>query len=167
MIHSHLDLKTRLGVLRLVANETSLVAVLWENDAPSRVRLPKSEEWSSHPVLRETALQLQEYLAGKRTRFELPLEPAGTPFQKKVWRALQTIGFGKTASYSEIARKVGSPRACRAVGAANRRNPISIVVPCHRVIGAGGALTGFAGGLETKAWLLKFEGDQKNRSPSA
>jgi methylated-DNA-[protein]-cysteine S-methyltransferase len=105
----------------------------------------------------EAERQLSDYFAGKRTQFELPLEPRGTEFQKKVWRHLRRIPFGKTRSYGDIARTVGSPRASRAVGAACGKNPLSIVVPCHRVVGANGALTGFGGGLETKAELLALE----------
>jgi methylated-DNA-[protein]-cysteine S-methyltransferase len=100
---------------------------------------------------------LAEYFAGERTRFTLPLDIVGTPFQRQVWEALRTIPFGETRSYAEIAVHIGRPRAVRAVGAANGRNPLSIVAPCHRVIGSGGQLTGFAGGLEVKARLLAFE----------
>ena len=106
----------------------------------------------------ETERQLNEYFAGNREQFELDLDFAGTPFQCKVWQALLTIPFGETRSYSQIATQVGSPKAVRAVGAANGRNPISIVAPCHRVIGASGSLTGFAGGLEAKQLLLTLEG---------
>ena len=105
-----------------------------------------------------TVQQLREYFAGTRTRFELDLDFVGTEFQKQVWAALLTIPFGETRSYSEIARQIGNPSAVRAVGAANGKNPISIVAPCHRVIGASGKLTGFAGGLEAKERLLTLEG---------
>jgi len=101
--------------------------------------------------------QLAEYFSGRRKAFDLRLDFAGTEFQKKVWRALLTIPFGETRSYGEIAKQIGSPKAVRAVGAANGRNPISIVAPCHRVIGSTGKLTGFAGGLDTKAFLLDLE----------
>jgi methylated-DNA-[protein]-cysteine S-methyltransferase len=114
-------------------------------------------------MLVEAERQLSEYFAGKRTQFELPLEPRGTEFQKKVWLSLREIPFGKTQSYMEIARAIGSPRACRAVGGATGRNPLSIVVPCHRVVGANGALTGFGGGLETKAKLLALEREPASR----
>jgi methylated-DNA-[protein]-cysteine S-methyltransferase len=109
-------------------------------------------------VLAEACRQLSEYFDGKRTAFELPLRPAGTPFQQAVWEALRAIPAGETRSYADIARAVGRPSAVRAVGAANGANPIAIVVPCHRVIGSSGALTGYAGGLPTKKWLLAFEG---------
>ena len=102
--------------------------------------------------------QLNEYFAGERTAFDLPLDPQGTPFQCSVWRALRTIPYGETRSYGEIANSIGNPKAVRAVGAANGRNPIAIVVPCHRVIGSDGTLTGFGGGLPRKQYLLNLEG---------
>ena len=110
-----------------------------------------------HPVLIETERQLTEYFSGARTDFDLPLEPHGSEFQKKVWRALTEIPFGKTSSYLDLAKAVASAKAVRAVGAANGKNPLSIIVPCHRVIGANGSLTGFAGGVEAKAKLLGLE----------
>jgi methylated-DNA-[protein]-cysteine S-methyltransferase len=115
-------------------------------------------EAPSHPVLLETERQLKDYFSGRRKAFELTLDFAGTEFQKKVWRALLTIPFGETRSYAQIARQIGAPKAVRAVGAANGRNPISIIAPCHRVIGSSGELTGFAGGLEAKARMLRLEG---------
>jgi methylated-DNA-[protein]-cysteine S-methyltransferase len=102
--------------------------------------------------------QLAEYLAGTRTSFDLPLDPLGTAFQKRVWETLRAIPYGTTLSYSELARRLGDVRATRAVGAANGKNPIPIIVPCHRVVGANGALTGFGGGLDRKRWLLEHEG---------
>ena len=110
-----------------------------------------------HPILLETERQLSEYFAGKRIRFTVPLEPRGSEFQKRVWSALKEIPFGKTRSYLDLAKTIGLPKASRAVGAANGKNPLSIILPCHRVVGANGALTGFAGGLETKAMLLTLE----------
>jgi len=145
------------GALKLVASEHGLAAVLWENDDPKRVPLQPLVEDRNHPVLLETERQLNEYFAGKRTSFSLPLDFRGTDFQKAVWQALLTIPFGETRSYAQIAAQVGNPTAVRAVGAANGRNPISIIAPCHRVIGSSGKLTGFAGGLETKARLLELE----------
>lgn len=145
------------GKLTLVANENGLAAILWENDDPQRVRIGPCQENPDHPVLRETERQLRDYFAGQLTRFTLPLDFTGTPFQKKVWEALAAIPFGETRTYGEIAEQIGHPKAVRAVGAANGRNPISIVAACHRVIGANGKLTGFAGGLETKASLLALE----------
>jgi methylated-DNA-[protein]-cysteine S-methyltransferase len=145
------------GRLTLVASDAGLAAVLWENDDPKRVPLAVAGEDASHPVLREAERQLQEYFVGARTTFDLPLDFHGTDFQKRVWAALLAIPFGETRSYGEIAQALGNPGASRAVGAANGRNPISIVAPCHRVIGASGKLTGFAGGLEAKAHLLALE----------
>lgn len=149
------------GKLKLVASEKGLVAILWENDKPTRVRLGEMVEDSSQRVLVQTELQLKEYFAGERQAFDLPLDMRGTQFQKDVWEALLAIPFGETRSYGELAKKLGSPTASRAVGAANGRNPISIVVPCHRVIGSSGKLTGFAGGLDVKARLLEMEGGEK------
>jgi methylated-DNA-[protein]-cysteine S-methyltransferase len=145
------------GVLTLVAGETGLAAVLWENDDPKRVPLHPREEAPDHPVLRQAEEQLAAYFAGRLQRFGLPLEFHGTEFQKKVWAALTRIPFGETRTYAQIAVEVGSPAAVRAVGAANGRNPISIIAPCHRVIGSNGKLTGFAGGLEAKAFLQRLE----------
>jgi methylated-DNA-[protein]-cysteine S-methyltransferase len=147
-----------IGELKLVASDAGLAAVLWENDNPRRVQLNIVAENDSHPVLVETERQLGEYFAGKRTTFALPLDFRGTEFQQAVWHALLTIPFGETRSYSHIAAQIGNPTAARAVGAANGRNPISIVAPCHRVIGSSGELTGFAGGLAAKARLLALEG---------
>lgn len=108
-------------------------------------------------VIREAYRQLTEYFAGKRQSFDLPIQLKGTEFQRKVWEALQTIPYGETRSYGEIAKQVGSPKAGRAVGGANHNNPVMIIVPCHRVIGANGSLTGFGGGLDMKAFLLALE----------
>jgi methylated-DNA-[protein]-cysteine S-methyltransferase len=146
------------GQLTLIASDAGLAAVLWENDRPGRVPLRIAGEDARHPVLLETERQLGEYFAGRRRTFTVTLDVAGTDFQRKVWSALLTIPFGETRSYAQIARQVGSPMAVRAVGAANGRNPVSIIAPCHRVIGSTGKLTGFAGGLETKARLLAHEG---------
>lgn len=151
-------LPSPLGTLTLVADDAALVAVLWPDDRPGRVALPARTIATAHPLLIEARAQLDEYFAGTRTRFELPLAPRGTDFQRSVWRALDAIPFGETRSYAAIARAIGRPAAVRAVGAANGRNPISIVTPCHRVIGASGALTGFAGGLNAKRRLLALEG---------
>lgn len=150
-------IKTPVGELSLVANETSLLAVLWENDNPKRV-VPGGEcKKKRSPILRETEKQLKEYFSGDRHSFDLPISFSGTGFQKNVWNALRKIPYGSTSSYGGLARKIGSPKASRAVGAANSKNPISIIVPCHRVIGSNGSLTGFAGGLEIKKYLLDLE----------
>lgn len=145
------------GRLKLVANKDGLAAILWENDDPNRVRLGELEEKRKHPVLVETERQLKDYFAGKLEAFSLKLAFVGTEFQKEVWAALITIPFGETRRYAQIAQQIGRPAAVRAVGAANGKNPISIVAPCHRVIGSNGKLTGFAGGLKTKAFLLNLE----------
>jgi len=145
------------GKLKLVASGARLAAILWENDKPDRVRLGPMREQEHSPILLETERQLREYFAGARAVFELDLEFAGTEFQKKVWQALLTIPFGEIRSYSEIARQVGNIKAVRAVGAANGKNPISIVAPCHRVLGKSGDLTGFAAGLGVKQQLLTLE----------
>jgi len=157
MMYAYKTMPSPVGELKLIASDKGLAAILWENDDPGRVRLGMATEDSKHPVLLESERQLKDYFADRRTVFDLPLDFTGTDFQKKVWRALLTIPFGETRSYSQIARQIGSPKAVRAVGAANGKNPLSIVAPCHRVIGANGKLTGFAGGLEAKACLLDLE----------
>ena len=144
------------GELTLLASDHGLAAVLWPNEM-ARIRLGPITEDATHPVLTETERQLRAYFAGELKQFTVPLDFVGTPFQKKVWQALVAIPYGETRSYSEIARAIGHPAAVRAVGAANGRNPISIIAPCHRVIGANGKLTGFAGGLDAKAFLLAME----------
>ena len=156
--HVYKTMDSPVGTLMLVATDDGLAAVLWENDPPHRVRLTLSAEDSRHPILLETERQLTEYFGGRRTAFTVTLDPVGTPFQQQVWRALLTIPFGETRSYGQIATQIGKPAAVRAVGAASGKNPISIIAPCHRVIGATGKLTGFAGGLEVKAQLLTLEG---------
>ena len=145
------------GPLKLVASDRGLAAILWKEEKPRRVPLSALVEDPDHPVLVETGRQLRAYFAGRLTTFGLPLDFQGTAFQKSVWQALLTIPFGETRSYAEIARQIGRPTAVRAVGAANGRNPISIVAPCHRVIGSNGALTGYAGGLAAKQHLLGLE----------
>ena len=146
------------GRLKLVASDEGLAGVLWEKDPGRRVRLKVDVEDAGHPVLVEAERQLEDYFLGRRTEFALKLDLTGTLFQRKVWNALLTIPFGETRSYGQIARQIGSPKAVRAVGAANGRNPVSIVTPCHRVIGSTGKLTGFPGGLDVKAYLLALEG---------
>jgi len=151
------EMDSPVGRLRLVASANALVAVLWERERPNRVKLGEMKFDPRYPVLIEAERQLTEYFSGARTDFNLPLEPRGSEFQKKVWRALKEIPFGETRSYLELAKAVGSVKAVRAVGAANGKNPLSIVVPCHRVVGTNGSLTGFAGGLQAKAKLLALE----------
>jgi methylated-DNA-[protein]-cysteine S-methyltransferase len=139
--------------LRLVASDSGLRSIEFE---PWR-RLQGCRP-GTHPVTAETVRQLRAYFAGKLRRFDLPLDMQGTDFQLRVWRELEAISFGETRSYSQIAAAIGAPRAVRAVGAANGANPIPIVVPCHRVIGAGGTLVGYGGGLPLKKRLLELEG---------
>jgi methylated-DNA-[protein]-cysteine S-methyltransferase len=151
------EVESPVGKLKLVANANALVAILWPQERPQRVKLESAKLDPQHPVLLETERQLLEYFAGTRTQFDVPLDPRGTEFQMKVWRALREIPFGETRSYSSLAAAIGLSKASRAVGAATGGNPLSIVVPCHRVVGSNGSLTGFAGGLENKAWLLALE----------
>ncbi len=158
MKYSFKKIESPVGQLTLVASRQGLSAILWENEKPNRVRLGEMKEDSENPLLLKTQEQLAQYFSGKRKYFDIDLDPMGTNFQKKVWKALQKIPFGETRSYKELAKEIGNLKAVRAVGAANGRNPISILVPCHRVIGASGKLTGFAGGLKNKEILLKLEG---------
>src|ERR1700722_2536904 len=146
------------GKLKIVASDRALVAVLWENDNPKRVRLYNLSEDGDNSILLRTEGELHEYFAGKRRGFSVPLDLRGTAFQKQVWEALLGIPYGETRTYGQLAAQLGNPRATRAVGAANGRNPVAIIAPCHRVIGFSGKLTGFAGGLEAKALLLNLEG---------
>jgi methylated-DNA-[protein]-cysteine S-methyltransferase len=158
---SYKKINSPVGKLKLVASEEGLAAILWQNDRPERVPLGEMVEEPEHKVFVKTEKQLTEYFAGERREFDLPLDMRGTPFQKEVWDALLGIPFGETKSYGDLAKQLGNPGAGRAVGAANGRNPISIVVPCHRVIGSSGKLTGFAGGLDVKARLLEMEREAK------
>jgi methylated-DNA-[protein]-cysteine S-methyltransferase len=145
------------GKLTLVSRACALVAILWENDRPGRVRLGTMLEANDDPTLLEVERQLSEYFLGRRNTFDVPINFMGSEFQKQVWNALLGIPYGETRTYAQIAVQIGNPKAVRAVGAANGRNPISIIAPCHRVIGSSGALTGFAGGLAAKQTLLSIE----------
>lgn len=164
-VYKHID--SPLGKLKVILKDERLAAILWETERPDRVRLGDMSLVESTPMLDEVERQLAEYFAGTRSRFDVPLDFKGTDFQKKVWHALLTIPFGETRSYSQIAAQVGNPKAVRAVGAANGKNPISIVAPCHRVIGASGQLTGFAGGLKAKNYLLALESHDEARLEAA
>jgi methylated-DNA-[protein]-cysteine S-methyltransferase len=144
-----------LGDLTLTSNGAALTGLYLAGARHAREPEPAWRRDDAPFV--EVARQLRQYFAGTRTRFDVPTAAAGTPFQRDVWRALSAIPYGSTLSYAELARQIGAPRAVRAVGAANGRNPISIIVPCHRVVGSGGALTGYAGGLPRKEWLLGLE----------
>jgi methylated-DNA-[protein]-cysteine S-methyltransferase len=152
---------TPVGNIQLIAHADALVAILWENEDFSRIKLPTESENRSHPILLETERQLIEYFENKRQAFDVPIELIGTVFQKKVWEVLLTIPFGKTISYGAIAKQLGDPKTVRAVGGALNKNPISIIVPCHRVVGATGSLVGFAGGLSNKSILLNIENPHK------
>ena len=150
------------GPLTVVVSDRGVRAIMWPDDDAARVPAahpaqPPSGVVSEHPILASVARQLDEYFAGERTEFDVALDPVGTDFQHAAWRALREIPFGETASYGEQAERMGDRNKARAVGAANGRNPISIIVPCHRVVGANGSLTGFAGGIETKRFLLDHE----------
>lgn len=157
------------GPLTLIASHAGLRAVLWHGEQETRVKIGRidgdgidgdgidGDQSDPRAVLAAAATQLEEYFSGTRTEFDLPLDAVGSEFQRKAWAALCTIPFGETVSYGEQARRLGDIRKARAVGAANGRNPISIIVPCHRVVGADGSLTGFGGGIENKAWLLDHE----------
>lgn len=157
MSYAYKTIDSPVGTLMLIASGKGLAAILWPGDDARRVRLSPRVEAPDNPILVETERQLAAYFAGTLKAFTVPLDFKGTEFQQSVWAALLTIPFGETRSYGEIARQIGKPAASRAVGAANGRNPISIIAPCHRVIGSTGKLTGFAGGLKTKEHLLGLE----------
>ncbi|MEG0131948.1 MAG: methylated-DNA--[protein]-cysteine S-methyltransferase [Acinetobacter sp.] len=155
LVYMYMD--SPVGALKLVAHDHALVAVMWDNENHKRVRLAELVENQQHPMLHQVKQQLEQYFAGERQQFDLPLDFQGTAFQQQVWQALLEIPYGETRSYKQIAVQLGNEKAVRAVGAANGRNPISIIAPCHRVIGSGGALVGFAGGLDKKQILLSLE----------
>jgi len=144
------------GAVGIAADGSSVTHVFFTDGAGKDI--PKGYQQGETPLIKKAAKQLTEYFAGKRREFDLPLDFKGTDFQKKVWAALLTIPYGETRSYGEIAAQIGNPKAPRAVGMANNRNPIGIICPCHRVIGADGSLVGYGGGLPTKEFLLKLEG---------
>lgn len=156
--HYFTTMPSPVGELTLVASDHGLRAILWPDD-DGRVPLPEQlEEKPDLAVLVAARQQLAEYFSGDRTEFDLPLDVRGTEFQRAAWQALAEIPYGSTASYAEQAARIGRPTAVRAVGAANGRNPLSIVLPCHRVVGSNGSLTGFAAGIDSKRMLLQMEG---------
>ena len=160
IMNSYTILKTKhLGDLLLVASAKHLTGIYFMG----RDHVPTSRDgWElnpAHPVLKQTVKELQEYFDGKRTSFTIPLQPEGTGFQQEVWRQIARIPFGETTTYSELARRAGAPEAVRAAGTATGSNPISVIIPCHRVIGKDGALRGFAGGLDRKKYLLGIEAE--------
>ena len=150
-------IKTPLGIAKIEGSVDGISAIrVLDEEQPLTAIIPE--------VLEDTAYQLQEYFKGDRSTFELNLKPQGTDFQQRVWKALATIPFGKTVSYLELSKTLGDVKAIRAVAAANGKNPLWIVVPCHRVIGSDGSLTGYAGGLHRKKWLLQHESPAKQQS---
>ena len=152
------SLDTMIGRLGIVIEDDRLIRILWEQEIKE-----SDEEAPASALHLEAEHQLQEYFAGKRKLFDLPLAPRGTAFQLRVWQALQRIPYATTASYQQIAEAIGSPKACRAVGAANGANPLPIIVPCHRVIGKNGSLVGFGGDIDIKRQLLALEAEYSAR----
>lgn len=148
-------LDSEIGILEIKGDSKGLSSVIFTNNPPHKI----SDKVPKH--LEKTVLQLREYLVGNRKEFTVKLNPEGTDFQKKVWMHLQTINYGKTKSYQQMANELGDPKVIRAAASANGKNPISIVIPCHRVIGSDGSLTGYAGGLHRKKWLLAHESPVK------
>ena len=157
MKYNYTVMKSSVGKITLVADNVSLRAIYWLNQKPDRVKFPDLENNDSNHVLKSAVKQLKAYFSGTRREFDISLRPVGTVFQEEVWLALRSISYGETVSYSDIAKQIGRPKAVRAVGAAIGKNPLSLMIPCHRVIGANGKLTGFAGGLSTKEFLLNLE----------
>ena len=145
-----------LGRLTIAAHEKGIVSIHFGDVELDMPRKPST-------LTNKAATQIQEYFAGKRREFDLPLDPKGTDFQLTVWKALQTVPYGETRTYAQIAEAIGKPHAYRAVGMANNKNPIPILIPCHRVVGADGSLTGYAGGIDKKLWLLDHEGVETDR----
>ncbi len=158
-IHYYKKIGSPVGPLILIASQTALLTLNWGHDLPE-LYLNRIESGKNNSILSATVNQLEEYFSGKRMTFDIPLDSKGTEFQKRVWQQLLKIPYGQTITYGEQARRLGQPKSARAVGAANGKNPIGIIVPCHRVIGASGCLTGFAGGLDIKRKLLILEGLQ-------
>ena len=154
-MRTHCTIDSPVGPLTLIAADGALVAIRFPGELPAADDAGPDD--ASDPVLAAAARQLGEYFAGTRLEFDLPLAPAGTPFQLAAWWGLATIPYGDTISYGEQARRLGHDGKARAIGAANGRNPLPIVLPCHRVVGSDGGLVGFGGGIETKAWLLHHE----------
>lgn len=146
----HID--TPIGMICVESNEEAITGLFFEKN-----KTQYKQEKPETDLLKRAGEQLKEYFSGKRKTFDLPLSPSGTEFQKKVWKALCTIPYGETRSYGEIAAQIGNPKACRAVGGANNKNPIMIFIPCHRVIGADGSLVGFGGGIDAKKFMLNLE----------
>jgi methylated-DNA-[protein]-cysteine S-methyltransferase len=160
--YSYKIMRSPVGDLKLIASDAGLAAIIWADKKPAimkanKTKVPAAHENAGHPILRQAEKQLAEYFAKKRMKFDLSLDLQGTEFQKKVWKALLGIPFGTTVSYADIAKKIGKPKAVRAVGSANNKNPICIIAACHRVVSSSGTLAGYAGGLDTKVALLAHE----------
>jgi methylated-DNA-[protein]-cysteine S-methyltransferase len=151
--------KSPVGDLKIVVSDVALMGILWDNEKSNRVKLPEMEEENSHELILETEKQLNDYFLQKRKVFDLPIKLESTCLNQEVWELLNEIPFGSTWSYKDIAVKLNRPKAVRAVGTAIGKNPISIIVPCHRVIGSNGSLIGFAGGLNRKKFLLDLESE--------
>jgi methylated-DNA-[protein]-cysteine S-methyltransferase len=151
-------LPSPVGELTICADDVGITAIAFPGETPSAHGAANPD-----PLIHEAMRQLRAYFAGRLKHFDLPLNAAGTVFQRAVWEALRAVSYGATASYGEIAAAVGNPKGSRAVGLANGRNPIAIVVPCHRIIGRNGSLTGYGGGLDRKQWLLTHEQDQRQQ----
>ena len=145
------------GDMLLLANDTALEGVFFESQKHHPKRQADWRQDPKHKVLRQARRELEEYFAGRRKRFQVALEPGGTEFQRSVWKAISTVAFGETITYAELAERAGHPGSARAAGAATGRNPIGIIVPCHRIMGSDGELTGYAGGLDRKRALLELE----------
>lgn len=154
------SIDTPAGRLYLTADEKALLRLTWDGGS-----VPKGAACERNGILDQAVRELTEYFAGERTRFNVPVRTEGTPFQQAVWKALETIPYGQTRTYGELARLVGKPNAARAIGMANHSNPVAIIIPCHRVIGANGKLTGFAGGLSAKEYLISLERTHGSRAP--
>jgi methylated-DNA-[protein]-cysteine S-methyltransferase len=162
---SYVTVKSPVGILTLVATTIGLSELWFDKPAAREVQRAIGASSPRNAMLAQSARQLREYFAGARTRFDVPLDMSGTEFQRRAWLALLEIPFGETRTYANHASRIGRPRAVRAVGAANGRNPIAIIVPCHRLVGSDGSLTGFGGGLPAKAWLLALE--REGRPPKS
>lgn len=152
---------TPVGKLGIAASDRGVTRIFFAHECGAGTDIKEAPAGEITPLLRQAAAELAEYFAGRRREFTFALTPSGTPFQQAVWNALRTIPYGESRSYKQIAEQIGRPKACRAVGMANNRNPIAIVVPCHRVVGSSGKLVGYAGGLDTKAYLLGLEREAK------
>ena len=157
LMKSYDTIKTPIGELMLVASDSKLAGIYFVGCDHLPVAHKQWQRHAKNPIFRQTKEQLEEYFAGKRTTFSVPLHFAGTDFQERVWRRIALIPYGKTISYAELARQAGNPKAIRAAGTSTGRNPLSIIIPCHRVIGKNGAITGYAGGLDKKQRLLQLE----------